>query len=167
MPLPHGEHRLLKIKYPATMPPLPQNLTGNTFETVFGCQQSMLELFILKRKIKGPCWLTITNPQRIMQTEHKRTWCKHEIKIDDPKNVNCTIEDINKVSPPLVSLTLSCKMTRSVQNTTEIAMISCIVQSKINQDGPTKEEKFDNFTLVRKLDSIPLPYDAMQRAKQS
>lgn len=96
------------------MPPLPQNLTGNTFETVFGCQQSMLELFILKRKIKGPCWLTITNPQRIMQTEHKRTWCKHEIKIDDPKNVNCTIEDINKVSPPLVSLTLSCKMTRSV-----------------------------------------------------
>jgi len=40
-------------------------------------------------------------------------------------------------------------------------MISCIVQSKINQDGPTKEEKFDSFTLVRKLDSIPLPYDAM------
>jgi len=25
----------------------------------------MLELFILKRKIKGPCWLTIANPIRI------------------------------------------------------------------------------------------------------
>jgi len=38
MPLPHGEHRVLKIKYPATMPPLPLNLSGNTFETVFGAQ---------------------------------------------------------------------------------------------------------------------------------
>lgn len=61
-PLDHGEHKILKIKYPATMPPLPANLTGNTFEAIFGSQQSMLELFILKQKIKGPCWLTIKNP---------------------------------------------------------------------------------------------------------
>ncbi len=38
MPLPHGEHRFLKIKYSSTMPPLPGNLNGNTFEAVFGCQ---------------------------------------------------------------------------------------------------------------------------------
>ena len=37
-PLEHGEHKILKIKYPATMPPLPANLTGNTFEAVFGTQ---------------------------------------------------------------------------------------------------------------------------------
>jgi DNA polymerase alpha subunit A len=43
------------------MPPLSSNLTGNTFECIFGANQSILELFILKRKIKGPCWLTITN----------------------------------------------------------------------------------------------------------
>lgn len=35
-PLEHGEHRFLKIKYPATMPCLPSNVTGNTFETIFG-----------------------------------------------------------------------------------------------------------------------------------
>lgn len=38
MPLPHGEHRFLKIKYPSTMPPLPLGLTGNTFDAIFGCQ---------------------------------------------------------------------------------------------------------------------------------
>jgi len=54
----------LKIKYPAENPPLPANLTGNTFETIFGANQSMLELFLLKRKIKGPCWLTIKNVQK-------------------------------------------------------------------------------------------------------
>lgn len=36
MPLSHGEHKFLKIKYEATMPPLPSNLSGNTFECIFG-----------------------------------------------------------------------------------------------------------------------------------
>jgi DNA polymerase alpha subunit A len=38
MPLPHGEHRLLKIKYSSQFPPMPTGLTGNTFEAMFGCQ---------------------------------------------------------------------------------------------------------------------------------
>ena len=46
-------------------------------------------------------------------------------------------------------------------------MISCIVQNKVNQDGPTKEEKFQSFTMVRKLDGVALPYDAQAKAKQS
>ena len=37
-PLEHGEHKILKVKYPASMPAFPANLTGNTFEAVFGSQ---------------------------------------------------------------------------------------------------------------------------------
>lgn len=48
MPLAHGEHKFLKVKYPATIPPLPNDFKGTTFECVFGSNQSMLELFILK-----------------------------------------------------------------------------------------------------------------------
>lgn len=168
MPLPHGEHTLVKVKYAASMPPLPLNLTGNTFEAVFGSQQSMLELFILKRKIKGPCWLTIKpSLQRVTQIEQRRAWTRHEIKVVEPKDVDCTLEDLNKPSPPLTSLTLSCKFTRSQQNTTEIAMISCLVQTKINQDGPTKDAAFQSFTMVRKLDTVPLPYEAVEKSRQS
>jgi len=77
MPISHGEHKFLKIKYPATQPPLPANLTGNTFECLFGANQSMLELFILKRRIKGPCWLTIKGVQQIKNVAtFKATWCK-------------------------------------------------------------------------------------------
>lgn len=36
MPLQQGEYQFLKIKYDATMPALPSNLTGNTFECIFG-----------------------------------------------------------------------------------------------------------------------------------
>jgi DNA polymerase alpha subunit A len=125
LPIPHGEHRFMKIKYPASMPPMPQNLTGNTFECIFGSGQSMLELFLIKRKIKGPCWLTIKNFKK--NTEYRRSWAKHEIVMENPKDVEVTIDDLNKASPPLVSLTFSMKTVRNQHNTNEIAMISCIV----------------------------------------
>ena len=111
----------------------------------------------MKQRIKGPCWLTLKNVSKA--TSYRRTWCKQEISIASPKDCVCTIDDVNKASPALVSLTFSTKMTRSKHNTQEIAMISCIVQSKINQDGPTREEKFQSFTMLRKLDSQPLPFD--------
>jgi len=138
MPISPGEHKFLKIKYPAENPPLPPNLTGNTFECIFGANQSMLELFLLKRKIKGPCWLKIkgfTKPQ------FKQTWCKHELIISDPKEVFYEIDDINKQSPPMTALSFSMKTTRSQNNTNEIAMISCLVHNEINQDGPTNVTK--------------------------
>lgn len=36
MPLAHGEHKFLKIRYDSSMPPLPSDLSGNTFECIFG-----------------------------------------------------------------------------------------------------------------------------------
>ena len=44
-------------------------------------------------------------------------------------------------------------------------MISFLVQQKVNQDGPTKDNNYTNFTLVRKLDSIPFPPDFKARAR--
>jgi DNA polymerase alpha subunit A len=136
MPIQHGEHKFLKIKYDATMPSLPSGLTGNTFECLFGANQSLLELFILKRKIKGPCWMTISNPQKV--SDVKKTWCRQEIQIADPKQVEITLEDINRTdNPPLSSICFAIKTCRSPQNTNEIAMISCFVHNSINQDGPS------------------------------
>ena len=34
LPIAHGEHKFLKIKYSAQDPPLPATLRGNTFEAV-------------------------------------------------------------------------------------------------------------------------------------
>lgn len=165
MPISHGEHKFLKIKYPAENPPLPSNLTGNTFECLFGANQSMLELFILKRKIKGPCWLTITNLQKPLQFKH--TWCKQEVILKNPKDVTVTIDDINKQSPPLTSLSFSMKTCRSHNNTNEIAMISCLVNHGINQDGPTSDNKMQRFTLMRNLDKKPWPFDMQQKLKNN
>ena len=42
-------------------PTLPNNLSGATFSHMFGTNTSALELFLIKRKIKGPYWLEIRN----------------------------------------------------------------------------------------------------------
>lgn len=126
----------------------------------------MLELFILKRKIKGPCWLTLSNTKRVMQLDQRRSWSKHEIIVDSPKDVSCTLEDLNKPAPPLVALTFAVKTTRNEHNTNELAMVAGIVQTRVNQDGPTaREEKLDSFTYLRKLDKVPLPYDIHAKFK--
>lgn len=46
------------------MPQLPQDLKGETFSHVFGTNTSSLELFLMNRKIKGPCWLEVKNPRK-------------------------------------------------------------------------------------------------------
>jgi len=59
----------------------------------------------------------------------------------------------------LTSVVLSVKITRSSHNTSEIAMISFLVQNKVNQDGVTDDKTYSNFTLIRKLDTLPFPPD--------
>jgi DNA polymerase alpha subunit A len=156
----------MKIKYPATMPRLPCEMSGNTFETILGTNKSMLELFILKRKIKGPCWLTISNAKKISADGNRSTWCRQELTVDSPKDVTCKQEYINKQAPPLTSVVLSVKITRSSHNTSEIAMISFLVEKKINQDDVTDDKAYEKFTLIRKLDTLPLPHDFKKRIKQ-
>lgn len=56
---------LLQVKYPASQPALPVGLTGSTFSAVFGANQSTLEALTLKRRIMGPCWLTVRRPRRV------------------------------------------------------------------------------------------------------
>jgi len=45
-------------------------------------------------------------------------------------------------------------------------MISCLVHTNINQDGPTNSIKMQKFTMMRKLDQRPLPFDLQQKLKQ-
>ena len=45
-----------------TEPQLPFDLQGNTFGRVFGTTTALFERFVLERKVMGPCWLQIIEP---------------------------------------------------------------------------------------------------------
>lgn len=38
---------------------------GQSFAAILGCQQSMLESLLLKRRIMGPSWISLQHPTRI------------------------------------------------------------------------------------------------------
>jgi len=41
---------------------LPNDLQGKTFNRVFGTSTALFERFVLERKVMGPCWLQIVDP---------------------------------------------------------------------------------------------------------
>ena len=43
-------------------PQLANDLQGKTFSRVFGATTALFERFVLDRKVMGPCWLQIVDP---------------------------------------------------------------------------------------------------------
>ena len=74
------ESEYLKVVYPfagkeplflfliVLEPALPAKLKGNSFSHVFGANTSALELFLLKRKLMGPCWIEIKGARILKPT---------------------------------------------------------------------------------------------------
>lgn len=46
-------------------PALPLGLDSENIAHIFGAQTNAFELFVLKRKIMGPCWLRIERAERV------------------------------------------------------------------------------------------------------
>ncbi|CAJ0769423.1 22753_t:CDS:10, partial [Entrophospora sp. SA101] len=137
----------LKVKYSFGDQTLPNNLSGATFSHVFGTNTSALELFLIKRKIKGPCWLEIRNA--IVQRKNF-SWCKVELEVYNPKDINpfndTIATSIPLKSPPLTVMSLIlCTVMNYKTNVNEIVAFSCHVIPEANPEA-------FQFTAIRQLD---------------
>lgn len=36
---------------------------GKSFQAIFGARTPLIESFLIKRKLMGPCWVTVRNPK--------------------------------------------------------------------------------------------------------
>nr|XP_048305741.1 DNA polymerase alpha catalytic subunit isoform X2 [Myodes glareolus] len=136
----------LEVRYSAEMPQLPQHLKGETFYHVFGTNTSSLELFLMNRKIKGPCWLEVKNPQLLNQPI---SWCKFEAMALKPDLVN-VIKDVSP--PPLVVMSFSMETMQNVKNHEhEIIAIAALVHHSFALDkAPPKPPFQTHFCVVSK-----------------
>lgn len=62
----------LEVRYNARYPAIDSDYSGPAIERVFGTTVNALELLLIERKIKGPCWLDIKN---ISPTAGRFAWC--------------------------------------------------------------------------------------------
>ncbi|CAL1408641.1 unnamed protein product [Linum trigynum] len=162
--VPVGENYVLKISYPFKDSSLPAGLRGETFCTLLGTDSSALELFLVKRKIKGPSWLLISK-FATCQSSQKVSWCKYEIVVDSPRDIQAASSSkITSEIPPVVVTAISLKtIFNEKHNANEIVSASVICCHKAKIDTPMlasewkKPGLLSHFTVVRKLDGGIFP----------
>ena len=152
----------MKILYPAEYGIVPQNITGETFEYIFGRQNTLLEKVLLSRKIKGPCWLRIKNSE--LQKNFNVTWSKYEIVVNNYKDI--FVEDNSKMTmPPLKILSLSLK-SLYINGINELLAISIIMKDNYyveDFEKTAKEKEIICATILRKLENKSHPLDIYEK----
>ncbi|GLU20032.1 hypothetical protein SLE2022_362500 [Rubroshorea leprosula] len=162
--IPVGENYVLKINYPFKDPPLPADLKGKTFCALLGTYCSALELFLVKRRVKGPYWLSISKfsscpaPQRV-------SWCKFEVIVDSPKDIKGSSSSKSTLEiPPVVVSAINLKtIINEKQNINEIVSASIVCCRRAKIDTPMlplewkKPGMLSHFTVARKLDGGIFP----------
>ncbi|MQL97344.1 hypothetical protein Taro_030030 [Colocasia esculenta] len=179
--IPVGEQFVLKITYPFKDPPLPADLKGDQFYALIGTTYnrfstnpsfvrlvffsscSALELFLVKRKIKGPSWLSI--PKFTICPTHQRvSWCKFEVTVELPKDV-CVASSKSPLETPQVTVSAINLKTiiNEKHNANEIVSASLICCHKAKIDGPMVASEWkrpgmlSHVTVVRKLEGDIFP----------
>lgn len=129
----------LEVKYPASCGAFPSTLQGATFSHVFGTTTNSLELLLIERRIKGPCWLDISAPEAV---KNPTSWCKVEASLSKPENV--TIYSGKPLPPPpIVVATLNMRtVVNPKTHQSEIVMIGCLVHHRFHLDRPAPNPLF-------------------------
>ncbi|KAL3682848.1 hypothetical protein R1sor_000870 [Riccia sorocarpa] len=159
-----GEHYFMKLSYPFKDPPLPHDLQGVHFTSIFGSHSSALELLLVKRRVKGPCWMTISNPV-LCSSSSQVSWCKLEVTLESSKDLAVTPPSNAPVEiPRLIIAAINLKtVINHKQNVNEIASASVVFCKKVKVDMPMPQaewnthEMLNHFSIVRKLDGGIFP----------
>ncbi|KAJ2141984.1 DNA-directed DNA polymerase alpha catalytic subunit pol1 [Coemansia sp. RSA 564] len=162
----------LKVAYGFDQPALRDDMSGTTFERVFGTTYSALELFLLKRRVMGPCWLRIQGAQAVDRF-NRVSWCRSEYTVDNPKNVHVMDDAAVEQSklarvPPLTTVTMSLKTVMNHRDrVNEVVAVSMLVHRDVSLDDctPAAQRQGEQLTLVRQLTGMPLPSDFVRAAQ--
>ncbi|XP_060516543.1 DNA polymerase alpha catalytic subunit isoform X2 [Cylas formicarius] len=158
------ESDYMEVQYPATDPKI--NIDDlskpKTFSKIFGINSSCLERLLLTRKIKGPCWLDISDP---IQVQNPLSWCRYEVNC--PSIVKVEKSECSLPPPPLIVSALNfryCLNPKTMQN--EIVMLSCVTQSKYAVDKQPPNPTFNqHFCVFSAPCCQPLPLNIHEALK--
>lgn len=164
----------LKVKFPyANTCRLQPDSTGSTFSRVFGTKTSMSEAFCLKRRIKGPSWVTLSNSQKL---ETNSSHAKMDFSIPSPSDVLVSSELANLDGPPFSALCVNVKTTLNHKTGShEIVMLAGVVVNKVPTNGPLSDEALlpigplgaRHFVLIRPPEgkTTPIGFTGLARSE--
>ncbi|XP_057454382.1 DNA polymerase alpha catalytic subunit-like [Lotus japonicus] len=157
--IPAGDNYVVKINYPFKDSVLPVDLKGESFCALLGTHCSALELFLIKRKIKGPSWLQVSKFSTCSASQ-RVSWCKFELTVDSPKDIRISSPSLKITCemPPVVVTAINLKtILNEEQNINEIVSASVVCCNMVKIDTPMlasewkRPGKLTHFTVIRKL----------------
>ncbi|CDR97620.1 DNA polymerase alpha subunit, putative [Babesia bigemina] len=149
----------VKVCYPFSHPQLRnEHYQGTTYSDVYGATTTPAELFLVKRKIKGPSWLRIIDAQR--SSENVST-CKHELDVETHKNVELwnARESENLPTPTLCVASVSVKTFFASQTNQEVLQIAMIYDNVFPVDASEIKSlnRCNQYVGIRKINKQPWP----------
>uniref|UniRef100_T1IZT8 DNA polymerase n=1 Tax=Strigamia maritima TaxID=126957 RepID=T1IZT8_STRMM len=151
-----SESEYLELKYSSNYPELPSNLSGETFSHVFGSTTSSLELLLLSRKIRGPCWIQIKNLECIVPPV---SWCKLEAVVQKMEFLE-PLRNFQPI-PPITVLSLSLLTVMNPRNhQTEIVSCVGLSHNKYHLEKAAPKPLYQTqFCVVTKPSDAVFPFD--------
>jgi DNA polymerase alpha subunit A len=158
--LPREKTQYLKVVYDAKFPAPPQDVChqgSQAIHKILNAGASNLETFILKRKLNGPCWIRIRDPQA--NTRGVVSWCALELQVDTPKNIQRLDLAVPpgtspRPPPPVVTVTLKLKTVVNPQtHKNEIVSVSAVCHKQVLLDSASDESRryMTQLSLIRPI----------------
>ncbi|KIJ65181.1 hypothetical protein HYDPIDRAFT_27902 [Hydnomerulius pinastri MD-312] len=157
------EAEWMKVLYSYDEPQVPMDACSPNISKIFGANTSIFELFVLKRKIMGPCWLTLKN---VVVENQGISWCKLEASVSDPKDV-IPMGDGAPEPPPLTIMSLAVRtVVNHRENKREVVCVTGRIWRDVQLEDPTPPEQLrcTVHTFVRPLDRFPPNFEARAKA---
>jgi DNA polymerase alpha subunit A len=168
MPDVPAEGEYLKVRYGFDEPQLPLDLQGKTFSRIFGANTSAFELFVIKRRIMGPCWLDVESAD--LRNGTPLSWCKIEFSVDDAKFIKPFSDSdasAPRDTPPLSVMSISVRtVVNHKENKREVVAVAARTWKDVQIEDPTPPEDVQStlFSVVRPLSDM-FPPGFEQEAK--
>jgi len=154
--VPKEETEYFKVVYDAKYPtPSEEECQGGkTYQRIFGTNASVLENFIIKRKLMGPCWIRLYNPA---PSHLSLSWCKIELQVENPKDVkrlDLVDSSVHMPPPPVTSVSIKFKtVVNPSTHKVEIISLSAICHKETLLDTASDESTrlMTQLSLIRPL----------------
>lgn len=151
----------MQVEYEGKKPAPENSGKYKTIAHIFGTTNTSLETFLLERKIKGPCWITIKD---FVARDRPLSWCQKEVTCSNAKSIEVAPER-SQSPPPVVVLTLNVRVamnSHTMKN--EVIMISGLVHNRFPVDRPAPNPQFTrHFCYFTKPSGTNWPYDINQK----
>ncbi|EPY32897.1 DNA polymerase alpha subunit A [Angomonas deanei] len=152
--IPRGKGIWAELRFPGKYPPLTIK-SGRHIASVIGSSYSLLELFLLSKKIMGPCFLDLG---KMTPASIRISHCEEEYIIDNPDAIEA---DTRNLSPPpltLCSIQLHSQLDSS-GSASEIIIVSMSVFRNVNLEGNLRSTADEIHTGIRPVEGGNIPID--------